>query len=164
MPRSVLAAEPIYRQADPRWADQTLGGSGEPLRSVGCTVCCISMALAHHGITLDPSELNRKLKEADAYTERGWVKWKAVTRVTGNRVRIELPRNPSNRDIEAALAEGNPVLVKIILSSGAPHWVLLVGRDGHEYLMKDPLGDGKTLKPLSSFGSEIRSVRIVTRA
>jgi len=41
------------------------------------------------------------------------------------------------------------------------HWVLLVGRDGQEFLMKDPLDEKKTLKPLSSLGSKILAVRVV---
>jgi hypothetical protein len=38
-----------------------------------------------------------------------------------------------------------------------------VGRDQKEYLMKDPLGDGRSLEFLSSLGSDILAVRIVTR-
>ncbi len=58
VPRSAFATEPVYLQADPKWAGEKVGGSGEPLRLVGCTLCCLSMALAHHGIALDPMELN----------------------------------------------------------------------------------------------------------
>jgi hypothetical protein len=163
VPRSALPAEPIYLQTDPRWATEKVGGSGEPLRWVGCTICCLSMALAHHGVKEDPAELNRKLKAAGGYTYRGWVKWDALKRITAERVQVVLPQNPSHRDIEAALAGGNPVLVKVILKSGAQHWVVLVGRDEREYLMKDPLGDGRSLKPLSSLGSDILAVRIVRR-
>jgi hypothetical protein len=163
VPRSALAAEPIYLQTDPKWVAEKVGGSGEPLRAVGCTICCLSMALAHHGVALDPLELNRKLKEADGYTYRGWVKWDALRRVSGERLRVDLPQKPSNRDVEAALGAGNPVLVKVVLRSGVQHWVLLVGRDQKEYLMKDPLGDGRSLEFLSSLGSDILAVRIVTR-
>ncbi len=163
VPRSVLTTAPSYLQTDPKWAREKIGGSGEPLRGVGCTICCLSMALAHHGIRLDPSELNRRLKEADGYTYRGWVKWDALRRITAEQVRVDLPQNPSHRDIESALGAGNPVLVKVILRSGAQHWVLLVGRDQKEYLMKNPLGDGKGLEPLSALGSDILAVRIVRR-
>ena len=163
VPLSAFATEPIYLQTDPQWAGEKVGGSGEPLRWVGCTICCLSMALAHHGINLNPLELNQKLKADGGYTYRGWVKWDALRRVSSEQVRVELPRNPSNQDIERALAEGSPVLVKVILRSGAQHWVLLVGRNQKEYLMKNPLGDGKSLEPLSSLGSDILAVRIVRR-
>lgn len=163
VPRTVLAAEKIYLQADPRWAHDKIGGSGEELRAVGCTNCCLCMALAQHGITLTPAELNQKLIQADGYTERGWIKWDAVSDVTQKRVRIDIPENPSHRDIDQALAAGNPVLVKVVYRPGVLHWVLLVGRDGREYLMKDPLGDGRGLGLLSAYHSDILSVRIVAK-
>jgi len=163
VPRSALPTEPIYLQTDPRWAGEKIGGSGEPLRSVGCTICCLSMALAHHGVQEDPGELNRKLRESDGYTDRGWVKWDALRRITAERVRVILPEDPSHRDIDVALAEGSPVLIKVVLPSAVQHWVLLVGRDQKEYLMKDPLGDGRSLQPLSSLGSDILAVRVVKR-
>lgn len=52
---------------------------------------------------------------------------------------------------------------EVIVPTGVQHWVLLVGRDQKEYLMKDPLGDGKSLQPLSSLGSDILAVRVVKR-
>ena len=154
---------PIYLQTDPRWADDAIGGSRESLKRVGCTVCSVSMALAHHGIDLDPGELNRRLKEVDGYTLRGWLKWDAVRQVTDGRVRVELPPNPTHDTIDDALAAGDPVIVKVILQSGIQHRVLVVGREGNEYLMKDPLGDGRNLQPLSTIGSEIHAVRIVSK-
>lgn len=163
VPRSVFAVEKIYLQADPRWAHEKIGGSGEELRAVGCTNCCLCMAFAQHGIMFTPAELNQKLIEADGYTERGWIKWDAVEEVSHKRVRIDIPEKPSHRDINQALAAGNPVLVKIVYRPGVLHWVLLVGREGREYLMKDPLGDGKTLGLLSAYNSNILSVRIVAK-
>lgn len=68
VPRSTLAAAPIYLKTDPKWATEKVGGSGKPLSWVGCTICCLSMALAHDGVVLDPLDLNRKLKEANGYT------------------------------------------------------------------------------------------------
>jgi hypothetical protein len=43
------------------------------------------------------------------------------------------------------------------------HWVLLVGRDGHEFLMKDPLDATRSVRPLSSLHSPILAVRVVKR-
>ncbi len=161
VPRMVLGNDTMYRQRDPQWAEEKTGGSRETLSAVGCTVCGLSMALAQHGVALNPAELNRKLQDGGGYTEQGWVKWDAVRGVTGGRVAVELPAHPSQEDIDTALAAGNPVLVKVYLAPGVQHWVLLVGREGREYLMKDPLGDGKSLGLLSSLGSDIFAVRIV---
>ncbi len=163
VPRSALPVDPIHLQADPLWASEKIGGSGEAMRRVGCTICCLSMALTHHGIPVDPMDLNEKLKEANGFTSRGWVIWDAVRRVSDGTVSIVIPEIPTNEDIEGALDEGNPVLVKVLLKSGVHHWVLLVGRDQQEYLMKDPLGDGTSLGRLSSIGSDILAVRIAMK-
>ncbi len=163
VPRATLAAEPIFLQTDARWANETTGGSGEPLSAVGCTICCLSMALGQHGIALDPSELNGKLKQADGFTERGWIRWEALEKITDRRVCVDLPRRPSHRVIEDALRAGCPVLVKVLLRPGVYHWVLVVGREEKEYLIKDPLGHGTSLDRLSSYGSDILAVRIVRK-
>jgi len=166
-PRSVpaydLGTVPIYLQTDSRWANQTIGGSGESMGSVGCTVCCISMALVHHGVESDPATLNGWLKSHGGYTERGWVKWAAAEEYTGNIVRIRIPGRPSHRAIDRALESGNPVIAKIALPSQIHHWLLIVGREGVEYLVKDPLGDGDRLIFLSSYASNILAIRIVEK-
>lgn len=44
------------------------------------------------------------------------------------------------------------------------HWVLIVGKDGSEYLIKDPLDDGKELDTLSSYRSGIYAIRVICPA
>lgn len=153
----------IYLQTDPRWVNEELGESGARMGAVGCTVCCLSMALAHHGIDLNPAQLNRALKECGGYTSRGWVKWDALRRVTKGAVCVRIPRRPTPADIERALEKGSPVIVKVLLESGIQHWVLIVGREKTEYLIKDPLGSGRTLDLLSKFPGDILAVRIVEK-
>ena len=163
VPRFVLASRTHFLQRDERWASEPIGGSGKPLRAVGCTICCLSMALAQHGIELTPAELNRALKKMDAYTSKGWVRWAAIGQLTGGQLRAEILKRPTHRDIDAALTAGNPVLVKVAPPSMMQHWVLLVGRDARDFLMKDPLDETKTIKPLALLGSDILAVRVVKR-
>ena len=153
----------IYRQRDPRWRDARIGGSGETLGQVGCTVCCIAMALEHHGIPMTPAQLNARLKGADGYTPRGWVKWRAVAQVTGGALRVQVIDQPSERHIDAALDAGCPVIAKVYLGGVAQHWVLVVAKSGDDYLVKDPLGDGTSLARLSGFRSGVKAIRIVRR-
>jgi hypothetical protein len=159
--RFVVSSPAYYVQRDKRWANEPIGGSGKPLAAVGCTVCCLSMALAQEGIDLNPAELNRALKRSDGYTSIGWLRWPALADVTDSRARAEILRKPTLRDIDAALAAGQPVIVKVAPPPMVQHWVLLVGREGREYLMKDPLDNARTVRPLSSLGSDILAVRIV---
>ncbi len=159
--RFVHVSNVHYAQRDPRWANEPIGGSGKPLAAVGCTICCVSMALTEEGIHTTPAQLNRHLKAVDGYTAKGWVHWPAIESATGGRARAEILWKPTNRDIEQALADGNPVIVKVAPPPMVQHWVLLVGREGQEYLMRDPLDASRSVRPLSSLGSEILAVRVI---
>lgn len=158
---TALAVTP-YLQNDERWKDEkTGGGGGEKLGDVGCAVCSLAMALDHFGIHYTPKDLNDQLKANGGYTWRGWLKWQAVAAVTGNKVTVEALSKPSHADIDAALKNGNPVLAKLLINGNIPHWVLIVSKQGTNYLMRDPLGDGHSLEPVSKYESDIFGVRIV---
>jgi hypothetical protein len=154
---------PIYLQKDSRWKDDKIGGSLETLGSVGCFVCCVSMALAHYGIDLNPKQLNELLKENEGYTSQGWVKWTSVAKITNHQVNFYVPHSPRFSLIDAALKASEPVLAKIKLYGLISHWILIVGKEGSDYLVKDPLGSGESLKKLSTFKSKIYAIRIVKK-
>jgi len=154
---------PIYLQGDPRWKDDKIGGIEETLGEVGCFVSCVSMALAHHGIDLNPKQLNKLLKAHDGYTEQGWVKWGTVSKITENQIHFYVPNHPHLALIDAALKASEPVLAKIRLYGIMPHWVLIVGKEAEDYLVKDPLGDGQSLDKLSNFNSKIYAIRVVKK-
>lgn len=156
-----FALSPIYLQNDPRWGDDTIGGSHESLAAVGCTVTSVSMALAHYGITLPPKQLNNLLKQHNGYTRQGWLIWHTIAVITDNKIRVEVPAAPSHALIDAALSARRPVIAKVLLHNVIPHWVLVVGKAEQDYLIKDPLGNGKTLDKLSKFGSAVYAIRIV---
>jgi hypothetical protein len=161
--RYQLSESPFFLQTDARWSKDEIGGSRETLRAVGCTICSVSMALAYHGIEMMPNQLNEKLKEKEGYTEQGWLKWNKIAELTDKKVRIEIPEKLSHETIDKALKAEQPVVAKVFLNRFITHWVLIVGKSGQEYLIKDPLGDGKSLEMLSKFGSDIYAIRIVTK-
>jgi hypothetical protein len=152
---------PPYLQNDDQWKDEKIGGSGERLGDVGCAICSLAMALDHFGIHYTPKELNDQLKANGGYTWRGWLKWQAISTITGNKVTVEAVAKPSHADIDAALKSGYPVVAKLLINGTIPHWVLIVGKKGTQYLMRDPLGDGRALEPTSKYDSDILGVRIV---
>ena len=155
---------PFYLQRDPRWMDQTVGGSGESLGKVGCAVASLAMALHHYGVKLTPGQLNEALKTHHGYTLRGWLRWGAVATISEGKVAVEIIPKPTHADLDAALKQRRPVLVKVLIRHVIPHWVLLVGKEGQEYWMRDPLGDGKSDRPLSSYDSDIYGVRVIKPA
>ena len=155
---------PFYLQRDPRWKDHTVGCSGESLGKVGCAVASLAMALHHYGVELTPAQLNESLKTHSGYTLRGWLRWGAVATISEGKVAVEIIPKPTHADLDSALKQRRPVLVKVLIRHVVPHWVLIVGKEGLEYLMRDPLGDGKSESRLSSYGSDIYGVRIIKPA
>jgi hypothetical protein len=118
------------------------------------------MALSDLGVKLPPDELNRRLKQADGFTHRGWLIWNAVSVVTDGRVAVDVPARPTHAAIDEALSNRRPVLARLLLRGNVVHWVLIVGKDGQEYLVKDPTGRGRSLDRLSRYHSRIHAVRI----
>jgi len=154
---------PIYLQDDPRWKDDKMGGSEETLGQAGCFVTCVSMALFHYGIDLPPKQLNELLISYDGYTQQGWVRWNTVSEITDHQIVLQAPNHPDFAEIDAALRADEPILAKILLYNRIYHWVLIVGKVGPDYWVKDPLGEGRTLDRLSQFKSKIYAIRIVKK-
>jgi hypothetical protein len=153
-----------YRQRDPRWSEETIGGFGERMARVGCTVCSLAMALDYYDVKKTPKELNDFLKANDGYNPRGWLRWSSVDKVSGGSVTMEYVGRPVFLVIDRALRNQQPVLAKVYIKGVIPHWVLIVGKDQQEYLMRDPLSEEGSVGHLSKYGSKIFAVRIPKRA
>ena len=138
-----------YLQHDPEWANETIGGSRETLGQAGDAVCCIAMALDYHGIKLSPADLNNRLKGSHGYDRHGRVKWEALSGITDGLIIVDHPRNPSFENIDTALANSELVIARVLLPGPLNHWVLIVGKENTEYLVRDPLDDHRGLKKLS---------------
>jgi hypothetical protein len=155
---------PHYRQRDTRWANDTIGGFGESMARVGCTVCSLAMALDYYGVKKTPKELNDFLKANDGYNSRGWLRWNSVDKISGGSVTMDYMGHPSHAVIDRALKNSQPVLAKVYIKGVIPHWLLIVGKDEHEYIMRDPLAEEGSIGHVSNYGSSIFAVRIPKKA
>ncbi len=151
---------PLYKQWDPIWADDQVGTTGEKMEQIGCLVCCVAMVFSHYDVETSPQELLAYLNRNAGFTERGWLKWKPAAAYTRGRARLDYRGDADLARIDEELAAGNPVIVKVLLPGGVSHWVLVVGREGREYLVNDPLGPEKEPVKLSRFGKMIHAMRI----
>ena len=52
-------------------------------------------------------------------------------------------------------------MVKFVLPHGVPHWVVIVGKEGTEYLARDPLRKNDKPVLFSSITSRIYSMRFI---
>jgi hypothetical protein len=153
---------PSYRQGDERWRSDPIGGvpRNGTLGSVGCAVAAVAMVFQSYGIDTDPQQLNWYLTASDGYTEQGWLYWDRAAWLAPDRVQHVYEDLPSYHLIDSNLARGNPVIVRVRFSSGVTHFVVIAGKDGFDYLIRDPgAGAAKGYYPLRELGSDIEALR-----
>ena len=153
---------PSFRQGDEKWADDPLGGDPEngTVGGEGCAVAATAMVFKFYGIDTDPQQLNWFLATVGGYTDRGWLYWDRATWWAPNRVRHVYEDLPSYWLIDSNLRHGNPVIVRVRLRSGITHFVVIAGKDGFDYLVRDPgAGATKGYYPLRELNSKIEALR-----
>jgi hypothetical protein len=155
---------PHFLQGDPRWAEDFLGPTTESMAESGCAVASAAMALGALGVHTDPGELNRFLEKIPGgYTPQGWIYWEKAAEVAPERVAALLPHYedlPSFYLMDWNLLRGNPVIARVRYPNGITHFVLVCGKEGYEYLVRDPgEGGGNGLRPLSDFPGPVEALR-----
>jgi hypothetical protein len=153
---------PPFQQADHRWSDDALGGVPEngTLGSAGCAVAATAMVFRSYGIETDPQQLNWFLTGISGYTDRGWLYWERAAWWAPDRVRHVYEDLPSYRLIDSNLSRGNPVIVRVRYRNGITHFVVVAGKQGFDYLIRDPgAGGTKGLYPLRQLAAEIEALR-----
>jgi hypothetical protein len=149
---------PAFAQADPRWGAEQLATTDRTLAAEGCAVTSAAMALAFYGMDVDPKRLNVFLKENNGYTPRGWIEWQVAAEFEPSKVRHAYENLPSYRLLDWNLIRGNPVIVRIRRIGGGTHFVVIVGKEGYEYLAQDP-GSGGRLVKMSELSSPMEALR-----
>lgn len=155
---------PSFRQGDDRWRRDPLGDTPGTLGSEGCAVASAAMVLASYGIDTDPQRLNALLSTNGGYTPQGWLYWEKAAEVAPTRVRHVYEDLPSYFLIDRNLQQRNPVIVRLRARGGTTHFVVIAGKDGFDYLTRDPGGGAeKGLYPLREYGSDIEALRFYER-
>lgn len=153
-----------YLQKDKRWAADQLGPSTGTLGSHGCLVSSVAMACCNLGVDLTPKELNERLIKHDGFLPQGWVVWKAIPRVTDSKLTADYHPAASHKVMDTALEHGAYPVVKYFLLGGIQHWCIIVGKEGQDYLARDPLRDDKQPVKLSDLTAKIYAVRVIRKA
>ncbi len=163
-PTRVELKVPIFRQADERWRGHKLGPTPGTLAAEGCAVASAAMVLASYGYDTDPGRLNAYLTEHGGYTPEGWIWWEKAAEITGGAYIKAYEDLPSHHLVDENLRHGNPVIVRLRAKNGITHFVVIAGKDGYDYLIRDPgAGADKGLYPLREFGSKIEGLRFYAR-
>lgn len=151
---------PRFAQADPRWAEDLLGPTNSTIGAEGCAVSSAAMVLAYYGVSVDPGVLNTFLTKNDGYTPQGWLYWEKAAAFAPGKAKHVYEDAPSYYLIDSNLLRGNPVIIRIRLSSGITHFVVIVGKRGFRYLIQDPGSNGEDgIYPLYSLVPKIQALR-----
>jgi ABC-type bacteriocin/lantibiotic exporter with double-glycine peptidase domain len=152
---------PVFTQDDPRWTFNLLGPTFDTMGQAGCAVTSAAMVLAHYGTDTDPQRLNDYLTTHNGYTENGWLYWEKAAEVApGGQVEKAYEDPPSYALIDQNLLHGNPVIVRLTLQNGTTHFVVLVGKEGWNYLIQDPARSPSWgIYPLKDLTDRIEALR-----
>jgi len=156
-----LPDQSYFHQQDPRWAEQQMGGSGEPLSSDGCLVTAAAMALSNLGFSTNPGDLNARLKAKEGFTPQGWLIWSGVERVTAGKAKARFFKNGTETDVRACMADGYYPLVKFKLPNRRSHWAMVVADSPRGFYVRDPMVNMQTPIPLAARAQGISSVRCI---
>ncbi len=108
---------PSFKQTDSRWANVTLGSSGQTIGKIGCATTAIAMLESYRtGTTIYPHNMAKKL----SYTSGGAVYWPShYTIITSSSGYLSKIYN--------TLKEGKPVLIGAKKANGSQHYVVITG-------------------------------------
>ncbi len=108
---------PDYKQTDSRWANVTLGSSGQTISKIGCATTAIAMLESYRtNTTIYPNAMAKKL----SYTSGGAVYWPSdYTIITSSSGYLDKIYNLLNA--------GKPVLLGAKKSNGSQHYVVITG-------------------------------------
>ena len=137
--RRVEIPVPAFAQDDPRWSSVRLGPSTDTLGDEGCAVTSAAMVVAFYGIKTDPLELNNFLTKAGGFSDDGLIHWRRVPAIAPSHLELAYNGCASYNLIDSNLLTKNPVIAIIRLrDDGAYHFVVIVGKEGRNYLIRDP--------------------------
>ena len=130
---------PAFQQGDPRWTFDLLGPTYDTIGQAGCAITSCAMVLSSYGVDTDPQRLNQFLNAHAGYTRNGWLYWeKAADMAPYGQVEKAYEDVPTYALLDHELLNGNPVIVRLTLRNGTSHFVVVVGKQGWDYLIRDP--------------------------
>lgn len=136
-----------YSQRDERWANKAIGYSSENVLDVGCLLTSISMFAKKTGSNITPLDIASDANRFYGSTALMSLPWSGVS----GKGYVGL----SIGDIDGELEKGNPVIVGVMINNcswGGNHFILLIKKDGSDYIMHDPVY-GPDLKFSSHYGT-----------
>lgn len=164
LPGELVISVPRFIQSDPLWGHDSLGETPGTLSAEGCAVSSAAMVLGHYGMDIDPGRLNRFLEQHQGYEGAGWLRWESAAEYAPGIAEKAYEGPPDYALIDWNLIQGNPVIVRLRLPDGVTHFVVIVGKRGLDYLIRNPSSSGMgAVQRLSDLGCPIEALRYYRR-
>ena len=142
-----------YNQRDSQWGNIGMGGSSYSMAGYGCLVTSVSMLASHSGRNIKPGDI--AVNPAAFVPGTGYLYHSFE--VNGIDVSIS---TASSSQLDSLLSLG-PVIAG--LYSGPDHFIVILRKEGDQYIVHDPFMEGGNERPLSDnySVSAISSLRLV---
>lgn len=163
-PGCAVLPGPHFLQGDPAWGQDSLGPTPDSLEIAGCAVASAAMVLGTYGADTDPGRLNAFLKATPGgYTPAGWLYWEKAAEIDPAlrpRILPHYENAPSYFLIDWNLLHGNPVIIRLRYPAGTTHFMVVCGKRGFDYMVRDPGPGGRRgIYPLKDFGGPVEAIR-----
>jgi hypothetical protein len=152
---------PAFFQTDAQWAKHKLFKSDVSIGAGGCALTCLAMALDHatQSSAFTPGSLNDFLTANNTgFNGASLVFDPAIRKASDNRLKFHEFTDGSAGDIEDALCQGIPPIVKVDVpnkgicgNAVGTHYVLVTGKQGSTFTINDPGCGHTTLDAYPSF-------------
>ena len=138
--KAISLQVPDFKQTDPRWANVTLGSSGQSIGKIGCATTALAMTESYRtNTTIYPHTMAKKL----SFTSGGAVYWPTNYEI------ITSSEGYLNK-IYNELQNGKPVIVGAKKGNGSQHYVVVKGVVGGDtltpssFIINDPGSNSRT--------------------
>ena len=152
---------PLFSRATPPGGRTNPVAANTISRKSAAPSASAAMVMKFYGIETDPGRLNVFLRDHEGFDENNDLRWEGPALLAPDRVRHAYEDLPSYFLIDSNIYRGNPVIVRLHLASGWTHFVVIMGKQGFDYLIRDPSSAGlrKGVYPLRELGSKIEALR-----
>lgn len=144
-----------YNQRDSQWGNIGLGGSSYSAAEYGCLVSSVSMLASHYGKNIKPIDI--AVSSSAFVPGTGYL----YHTFTANGVSVSISSVSRDR-LDSELSAGRPVIAG--LYSGPDHFIVILRKEGSNYIMHDPFLENGSNRPLTDkySVSNITSLRLVS--
>jgi len=148
----IILSVPFFSQQDPRWENKFLDHSSASIGIYGCALTSLSMVLRYFGMDTDPNNLNDVLTAISAIDTDGNIYFEKVPLVLPDKVlkywKLDTPsmNDTALATITSQLKQRNPVIAEVRTPNGTPHFIVIYGKVGGQYVFHDPADENDTYR------------------